>query len=145
MIVTSLCYNVISSCNNVISYVKNQMRYPIPAQSLTAGRVAEVEHHCYPDVDQPTALLRACCTRATCPIVSRPVWQYKLLFLCWHATETWNRAVMSDFASLSALTRIGREEARSPISHFAGQGHQACIFHHHESRVWVNLTVAQAE
>jgi hypothetical protein len=133
MIVTSLYYDIISLCKNVISYVKHQMRYP--GQSLTAGGVAE--HHCYPDVDQPTALLH----QSHLGLFGSITVAIPLLTCCRNLKET----IMSYCASLSASTWIGRNlegEARSLIALFAGK---ACRFHHHQIRVLVNLTVAQAE
>jgi hypothetical protein len=67
-----------SLCYNIISYVKYQMRYPIPGQSLTAGGVDAVPLHITVTLMLTCPL--PCCTRATCLIVSRPAGQYNYCY-----------------------------------------------------------------
>ena len=71
-----------------------------------------------------------CCTRATCIIASRPVWQYNSGFSFWRHVAERGAGIMSSCTRGS----IGREKVWCPVALFAGQ---ACKFHNHGVRVTV--------
>ena len=57
-----------------------------------------------------------CCTRTTCLIVSRPVWQYNRGYFWWRHVAERGAGIMSAGASGS----IGREKVWCPVALFAG-------------------------
>ena len=58
-----------------------------------------------------------CCTRTTCLIVSRPVWQYNSGYSFWRHVAERGAGIMSADASGS----IGREKVWCPAALFAGR------------------------